>query len=157
MQIADLYDQPAHLLRRAQQISASVMLEAFSPLNITPAQFEIMLAIRSQPGIEAAQVTRLIGIDRSTLAAALERLERRGFVERHVLPHNRRAKQLYLSPEGNKTVRKAEGAYKDAQDRLMKSLSRSEAWQFMRLLDQLVSVNNALSRVPLKPRRAPER
>ncbi|MFN0262359.1 MarR family winged helix-turn-helix transcriptional regulator [Tepidamorphus sp. 3E244] len=152
--LPDLYDQPSHLLRRAQQISIAVTGEALRPHDVTPAQFEIMLAIRAQPGIDGAGLTNAVAFDRSTMATALERLERKGMIERHSGPHDRRSKQVFLSPAGNQTILEAASAYKAAQKRILQGLARSEQWQLLTLMERLVSLNNDLSRAPLRTARS---
>ena len=62
MQLTDLYDKPGHLIRRAQQIAVAIFSEECGALDITPAQYEILLAIRSQPGTDATRLSELVAL-----------------------------------------------------------------------------------------------
>ena len=145
MQLTELYDKPGHL------IAVAIFCEECRDLDITPAQYDILLAIRSLPGIDATHLSQLVALDRSSLATALERLERKGLILRHSDKKDRRMKLIYLAPTGNRLLRDAEQAFIAAQKRILAPLTRSEQWQFLRLLEQLVTLNNVHSRVPLKP------
>ena len=151
MQLTELYDKPGHLIRRAQQIAVAIFSEECRDLDITSAQYELLLAIRSQPGIDATRLSQLVALDRSSLATTLERLEKKGLIFRHSDEQDRRMKLLYLAPSGNLLLRDAQQAFETAQKRILQPLTRSEQWQFLRLLEQLVSLNNEHSRAPLKP------
>ena len=150
MQLTELYDKPGHLIRRAQQIAVAIFTQECRDLDITPAQYEILLAVRFQPGIDATHLSQLVALDRSSLASALDRLERKNLILRHTDAHDRRLKLIHPAPEGAKLLRSAEDAFARAQKRILQPLTRSEQWQFLRLLEQLVTLNNENSRVPLK-------
>ena len=87
MQLTELYDKPGHLIRRAQQIAVAIFTQECRDLDITPAQYEILLAVRSQPGIDATHLSQLVALDRSSLASALDRLERKNLILRHTDAH----------------------------------------------------------------------
>lgn len=150
MHLKDIYDKPGHLIRRAQQIAVALFIEECGDMDITPVQYGALMAIGSQPGIDATRLSELIAFDRSTLGNVLERLEEKGYILRHADICDRRVKVLHLTPAGNRLLRDAEPAVQRAQERILSPLTPAEQWQFMRLLEQLVVLNNDASRVPLK-------
>lgn len=153
MHLKDIYARPGHLFRRAQQIATAIFIEECAGLDLTPLQYDALTAIGMQPGIDATRLGELIACDRSTLGTLLERLEASDQVVRHASAHDRRVKVLYLTPQGNALLREARAAVERAQARILAPLTPGEQWQFMRLLEQVVTLNNAHSRAPLKPLR----
>ena len=150
MRLDDIYTKPGHLIRRAQQIAVAIFMDACAEFDITPVQYAALAAIGSQPGIDATRISEFIAFDRSTLGSVLDRLVGKGLVARDPSPHDRRVKVLHLTPAGNTLLRAAEPAVRRAQERILAPLTEAEQWQFMRLLEQLVELNNERSRVPLK-------
>ncbi|MCB1472540.1 MAG: winged helix-turn-helix transcriptional regulator [Rhodobiaceae bacterium] len=150
MHLKDIYARPGHLLRRAQQIANAIFMEECAGLDMTPLQYDALAAIGMQPGIDATRLGELIACDRSTLGTLLARLEASDQVVRHGSAQDRRVKALYLTPQGNALLREAREAVDRAQARILAPLTPGEQWQFMRLLEQAVTLNNEHSRAPLK-------
>jgi DNA-binding MarR family transcriptional regulator len=150
MSMDDVYQKPGHLIRRAQQIAVSIFLEECAPTDITPVQYAAMVALRDNPGIDATRLSALVAFDRSTVGNVLERLEGKGLVLRIGNKNDKRVKILFLSPKGATALRKVEPFVKRAQERILAPLAPEDRETFMRMLSQLVELNNDASRVPLK-------
>jgi DNA-binding MarR family transcriptional regulator len=93
---------PGHLIRRLHQKSTQVFQHRMRQAghDITPVQFAAMEALRGAPGIDQAQLAHLIAYDRATIGGVLERLEKRGLVQRAANPKDRRARLVSLTPAG---------------------------------------------------------
>jgi len=150
MSMEDVYLKPGHLIRRAQQIAVSIFLEECAPFDMTPVQYAAMVAIRDNPGIDATRLSALVAFDRSTLGNVLERLENRGLVNRSGSPEDKRIKILHLSATGEKVLHDVEPLVRKAQDRILAPLAAEDRTHFMRILTQLVELNNNASRAPLR-------
>jgi predicted glycosyltransferase len=61
----DLYDQPGHLIRRAQQIAAQLFRDVLGP-DVTPVQYAILRMLQEKPGIDQVTLARLVALDNST-------------------------------------------------------------------------------------------
>ena len=70
---ADLFDQPGHLFRRAQQISVSMFLDAVGR-DVTPVQYAILRMLQDRPGIDQVTLAREVALDTSTTADIAARL-----------------------------------------------------------------------------------
>ena len=150
MSMEDIYLKPGHLIRRAQQIAVSIFLEECAPLNITPFQYAAMVAVRDNPGIDATRLSALVAFDRSTLGNVLERMESKGLILRAGDKDDKRVKILRLSPDGVATLRAVEPMARRAQERILAPLAPEDRDVFMRMLSQLVELNNESSRAPLR-------
>ena len=82
----DLAVRPGFLIRRLHQIHLALFAEECGAFNVTPVQFSILTAAAAQPGLEQARLAHEVGVDRTTLANVVARLEGRGLVRRTVEP-----------------------------------------------------------------------
>jgi DNA-binding MarR family transcriptional regulator len=150
MSMDDVYQKPGHLIRRAQQIAVSIFLEECAPMDITPVQYAALVALQNNPGIDATRLSALVAFDRSTVGNVLERMESKGLVLRIGSKEDKRVKILFLSPKGAAALKDVEPLVRRAQERILAPLAPEDRESFMRMLSQLVALNNDASRVPLK-------
>lgn len=143
-----LYVQPGHLLRRAQQISASIFHDEIGAL-ITPIQYAILCVLLSNPGIDQVSLAGLAAIDTSTAASVALRLEEKGLLTRRVDPDNRRQKILHLTDTGIALLATINDGIQRLHQRIFDKFTHEEEAIFMELLQKLVDVNNHQSRAPL--------
>ncbi len=148
MHLRELYVQPGHLIRRAQQIAVALFMEECAAFELTPVQYAALVAIGEHAGLDATRLSALIAFDRSTLGNVLERLEARKLIQRYAAPEDTRVKLLRLTPAGAALTARAEAAVLRAQERILKPLKSADRAKFMALLAQLVERNNEASRAP---------
>lgn len=146
----DLYDQPGHLIRRAQQIAVSMFLDAVGR-DVTPVQYAVMRMLQERPGIDQVTLAREVALDTSTTADIAARLEAKGWVERRLLP--RRQRSLVLTEEGQAVLARLIPGIRQLNSSILAPLTPDERVQFMALLRKFVRMNNAQSRAPLQPGR----
>lgn len=147
----DLHELPGHLIRRLQQIAVAVFLQETESLGVTPVQFAALQAVAATPGIDQRTLAGQIGLDTSTVAGVVDRLESRGLLSRAVSPSDRRARVLMPTPAGSQTLRAVQPAMLRAQERILAPLPRAERREFVRMLKVLVDANNEHSRAPADP------
>ena len=145
---AVLEEQPGHLIRRLQQIAVALFLEETQPYGITPGQYAALQAAQRQPGLDQRTLAGTIGLDTSTIAGVIDRLERRGLIERHASPTDRRVRLLQPTAAGQTLLAQVVPAMLKAQRRILAPLPAAQRAQFLALLKTLVESNNALSRAP---------
>lgn len=146
----DIHSMPGHLIRRLNQISVAQFMDNFAAagLCLTPVQYAALCAIRDNPGIDQASVAGLIAYDRATLGKVIDRLDARGMVLRKVSSADRRARELFLSEEGEALLAKAHPLVIAAQPEILAGLSSQEQDQFVHLLKKVIQAGNDLSRAP---------
>jgi DNA-binding MarR family transcriptional regulator len=144
----DIADQPGHWIRRLQQIAVAVFLQEAEASGITPVQFAALQSVANQPGLDQRTLAGLIGLDTSTVAGVVDRLEARGLMVRNASPIDRRVRLLTLSADGETALAEVVPAMLRAQERILAPLPRAERREFMRMLRTLVESNNELSRAP---------
>src|ERR1700745_86170 len=144
----EVYDEPGHLIRRAQQIAVS-MFHSTMGHGVTPIQYCVLRVLESHPGIDQVTLAKFCALDTSTAAALAVRLEERGLVRRMMPMKSKRFRLLHLTPDGTNLLKKLVPRSKLLARRLLEALNRDEQQVFMHLLRKFVHLNNEESRAPL--------
>jgi len=144
----EVYDQPGHLIRRAQQISVSMFYSTMGQ-GVTPVQYAVLRILQDNPGIDQVTLARLCALDTSTAANLAVRLEERGLIKRVVPEKSKRYRLLHLSPRGTRLLKKVLPSGRLLSRRLLQALAKKEQRVFMHLLRKFVHLNNEESRAPL--------
>lgn len=90
----------SHLLRRAHFAAEEIFAREFAAEDITPRQKAALIAVYQQPGVNQNALAALLFMDRNTVAEMASRLATRGLIKRLPAADDRRAYQLFLTPEG---------------------------------------------------------
>ena len=144
----EVYDEPGHLIRRAQQIAVS-MFHSTMGHGVTPIQYCVLRVLQSHPGIDQVTLAKFCALDTSTAADLAVRLEERGLVRRMMPMKSRRFRLLHLTPEGTNLLKKLVPSSLLLARRLLKALNKDEQRVFLHLLKKFVHLNNEESRAPL--------
>lgn len=144
----DLDDLPGHYIRRLHQIAVAIFLQETEAHGLTPVQFAALHQAGATPGVDQRTLARSIGLDTSTTAGVIDRLEARGLMERRPSPDDRRVRLLSLTESGKSLLQAVEPDMLKAQERILQPLPPAERKHFLRMLRNLVTANNELSRAP---------
>jgi len=144
----DLDALPGHYIRRLQQIAVAIFLQETEKHGVTPVQYAALHQVGRAPGVDQRTLARAIGLDTSTIAGVIDRLEARGLMQRSASPEDRRVRLLGLTKAGQDLLEAIEPDMLTAQDRILAPLPKAERSEFMRMLRSLVDANNELSRAP---------
>lgn len=134
-----LYDEPGHLIRRAQQIAVSKFHEVHGR-HVTPIQYAILRTLHETPGIDQVTLAQLIALDTSSTADIATRLEAKGWILRELLP--RRQRRLSLTPDGEAVLLALRPGVDVMYGGMMSDLDPAEQKEFMRLLRKFVHLND---------------
>jgi DNA-binding MarR family transcriptional regulator len=146
-----LWARPGYLLRRLHQIHYALFFEECARFDITPVQYGLLSTLAINPDLDQNSLGRELGIDRTNVADVLNRLERRGLLERRRGPNDRRTVLTRLTPAGEQLTKRMYPAMQRAQDRLLKPLLREERNAFVITLIRLIDGNNHLGRAIFDP------
>jgi DNA-binding MarR family transcriptional regulator len=124
-------------LRRAHVAVFQDFARAMAGLDVTPGQVGVLQVIAANPGLSQIALGRAIGIDRSTVVAVIDRLERRGLVVRALSPNDRRSHALRLSPAGERTLGEIDRRVRAHEKRIARTLSAAEREQLIALLTKI--------------------
>jgi MarR family transcriptional regulator, temperature-dependent positive regulator of motility len=146
--IGEVYDEPGHLIRRAQQIAVSLFHSTIGN-GVTPIQYCVLRVLQEHPGIDQVTLAKFCALDTSTAADLAVRLEERGLVRRMMPMRSKRFRLLQLTPAGTALLKKLVPRSTVLANRLLQALDRDEQRIFMQLLKKFVHLNNDESRAPL--------
>ncbi len=135
----DLTAVPGHLLRRWQQHALEMYLQEVGEDGPTPRQFAAMVTIHQNPGLSQVALVDRTGIDRSTTAEMIERLDRRGMVRRERSKEDHRTNALFLTDEGRACISRAAAGVGRAQERILAPIPKEDRARFMSCLARIVA------------------
>lgn len=135
----DFRQAPAHLIRRAHQLSVAIFMEETAAFDVTPVQFALLNALIDTPGEDQVTLAGRVALDAATSGSVIGRLEARGWVHREVDTHDKRRKLLRVTPAGEAAVQAMHAAVVRVQERLMAPLPHEDQARFLSLLSSLVA------------------
>jgi DNA-binding MarR family transcriptional regulator len=138
--------QLAPLVRRLQQICLSMIADALQDAGLVQLEFALLVFVDDVPGISQQTLSEALGIDRNNVSLIIDKLEARGLLKRVVNGADRRARELYITPEGRKLWRRVQPGVRQANSRIMASLKASEKEQFLDMLVRVVEANRVRAR-----------
>jgi DNA-binding MarR family transcriptional regulator len=121
--VAALEQSPSHLLHRALQRALDIYVEEFGEAGITQRQFAVLAAADEREGATQADLVRITGIDRSTLADMARRMIGKDLLERERSNVDARANAVRLTEAGREVLAQARPKMAAADARLLKLIS----------------------------------
>ncbi|HEY2459643.1 MAG TPA: MarR family winged helix-turn-helix transcriptional regulator [Candidatus Acidoferrum sp.] len=94
-------------VQRAARTLARQFDDALRPVGLTNGQFSLMMSLNRPEAPDMGAVASLLGMDRTTLTAALKPLRRRGLLKIAVRPVDRRSRVLRLTRKGRRLLTRA--------------------------------------------------
>ena len=144
-----LWSRPGFLVRRLNQIHYAMFYEECKS-DITPVQHGVLFVLMGSPWLDQTTIGYELGLDRTTSADVIRRLEEKGLLGRRVNPDDRRSRQTFITEAGLAAMQEISTGMNQAQDRLLDPLTAKQRQTFMAMLTQIVEHNNQYGRAALK-------
>lgn len=145
-----LWQRPGFLIRRLNQIHIALFFESCKDFAITPVQYGLLTTLSERPNLDQTSLCAEVGVDRTTMADVLRRLEERGLVKREPSPSDGRLKIANITARGRKTMKEMYASMREAQVKFLSPLDPKDQATFIRMMMQLVEGNNQYGRTSLK-------
>ncbi|AGL13809.1 MarR family transcriptional regulator [Actinoplanes sp. N902-109] len=113
--------------------------EALAPFDVDGRELGVLIVVASDEPPSQHQVAQRLGVDRTTMVAMLDTLERKGLLSRHPHAHDRRRNIVELTEHGKDTLLRATQASDAAEQQLLAPLSAADQ---QRLRDALHLIVN---------------
>lgn len=133
----------SHLLHRAQQLAAMKSASALREAGVTLRQFSVLAAATGESEPSQSRLVELTGIDRSTLADMLNRMEQSNLIVRTQSKTDARAKSVSLTSQGARALELAGPAVANADAELIGLLAKNRRSSFIDLLGTLIGNREA--------------
>jgi DNA-binding MarR family transcriptional regulator len=134
-----LRNRLGYLLKHAQLRLSELNSHALEPYGISGRQLAVLIAIDDQVPQSQQEIARRLDVDRTSMVALVDELERKGLAERTSATDDRRRNVVVLTTPGKDTLRKATKASNAAERAFLAQLSDGEAATFRRLLQAVVA------------------
>jgi len=105
--------------------------------GLTPGRFSLLVLLQANPGINQTDLSRGVGVDKSTLTPALDQLEKKGLLQRQRTAADRRTYSLSLSPAGEALLAELMVKVEQHEKNIVAGLTPSERSTLNRLLKKL--------------------
>ena len=107
LQLGELAELLGYSLKRAQLKVFEDFLNCVAPLQLTPAQFSVLLLLDRNPGRNQTEIANTLGILRPNFVAMLDNLESRDLCARIRSTNDRRSHILVLTDKGKAVLARA--------------------------------------------------
>lgn len=124
-------------LRRAHGTVVASFAAAMADLDLTPGQFGMIALIRANPRLSQVDLAAAIGLDKSTVAPAVDRLVRRKLIARKPSDADRRFNTLTLTSVGEALYQEALGRIRTHEDKIAAPLTAEERQTLITLLEKI--------------------
>ncbi|MDQ0790481.1 DNA-binding MarR family transcriptional regulator [Streptomyces sp. B3I7] len=146
MAAVDLSTHPGHLARRLQQ-AHYLLWNTMVSEEITSSQFAVLNTLVAEPGLDQRTVGERVGLDRSTVAEVIDRLSRRGLLDKVRDPRDGRRFLLDATEEGVRTHRRLTVRTARMNQVFLAPLSDEEREQFFALIGRVADAAERLRAV----------
>src|SRR3981189_1473588 len=100
LQMGELSEHLGYALKRAQLRIFEDFLRCVAPLELTPAQFSVLMLLDKNPGRNQTEIANTLGILRPNFVAMLDNLETRDLCARIRSTNDRRSHIVVLTDKG---------------------------------------------------------
>ncbi|MBI1340752.1 MarR family transcriptional regulator [bacterium] len=136
-----LNDSISHKLRRTLQVASEAFQKQPMADGVTLRQAEVLAAIAQQEGASQADLVIATGVDRSTMADMLKRMQDKGLINRATAARDGRAKSVALTAEGWEVLNEAQPRMREVNDALLQLIPKKKRDAFLAALDQLNGID----------------
>ncbi len=131
-----------HMLHRASQRASEIFGTETREFGITARQYAVMTAIAHNEGLSQTDLVQMTGIDRSTLADVVQRLLKRGLVQRERTSQDGRTYAVALSQSGHDLLEAIRPSARRADRLVQACLGEEEATIVAEVLNRLIQKTN---------------
>lgn len=123
-------------LARSHRARAASML---ADIGLFPGQEILLMKLSEKDGEPQKALCDSIGLDHSTVAKSLNRLEKQGLIERRKCPEDGRISQTYLTDKGRAATTAIANVWAELERRTVAGLSADEQAQLIALVEKITA------------------
>jgi DNA-binding MarR family transcriptional regulator len=107
--------------------------------GITAAQSGALYYLREHDGCVLTELSQALGLDKSAITGLVDRLEKKGLMERRASTSDRRAIGIFITDSGKATAEKCLMVTGEFNEMIIEGLSEKEIDTFSRILQKVIS------------------
>jgi DNA-binding MarR family transcriptional regulator len=139
IELGELSEFAGYALKRAQLKIFEDFLRCVAPLELTPAQFSVLLLLERNPGRNQTEIANTLGILRPNFVAMLDGLESRELCARTRSVNDRRSYNLVLTDKGRATLARAKKLVARHEARLNELLGATNRAALVAMLSRIAT------------------
>lgn len=105
--LGELNSHLGYFIRRIQLWVFQDFIKTLAPIDISPAQFSVLVAVEANSGLSQSDLAEALGIETARLVRLLDGLDHRGLTRRMPSTTDRRSHALHLTQEGQRVLKRA--------------------------------------------------
>lgn len=114
--------------------------ERLRDLGVTQARWTTMVYLhKSGEGLTQRDLASRMAIENPTLVRLLDNLESQGLVERRACEEDRRARRLFLTPQGTQFMDVLYGRSEELRNQLLDGISEKDLKATLKVMDRVLS------------------
>jgi MarR family transcriptional regulator, 2-MHQ and catechol-resistance regulon repressor len=125
------------ILMKAHEALRQHAIRQVQALGIGFSDFAALEVLLHKGPTPVNEIGRLVRLTSGSITAAVDRLERKGLVERHGDPTDRRTRVVHLTPAGRELISTAFAAHSEAMEQATAGLTPKERAEAAALLKKL--------------------
>ncbi|OBG71565.1 MarR family transcriptional regulator [Mycobacterium sp. E2462] len=125
------------LLYRVGAVLRPEVSAVLGPLGLTLPEFVCLRILSMYPGMSSAELSRHTNVTPQAMNTVLRKLEEAGVVARPSSVSSGRALPATLTSQGRALLKRAEGAVRTADARILSKLTDAQQREFKRMLEKL--------------------
>ncbi len=129
-----------YVLRQAQLRVFQEFDHFFEALDIKPAQFSTLEIIHKNPGLRQSTLAQALSIQRPNMVGMLDKLEKRGLIQRKTSTNDLRAHALHLTTKGEKLLNHLHRQFNEHEEVLRQRLGEVN---FQQVRESLLRISQA--------------
>ena len=128
-----------HQLHRASQLASDLFVSEMHGINVTPRQLAVLETIMADEGLSQTDLVLRTGIDRSTIADIVRRMQTKGLIKRKRTRSDARVYAVTLTEKSRKMLEKAIPASARADEKFLSALSSTERVRLIQYLAKITA------------------
>jgi DNA-binding MarR family transcriptional regulator len=126
-------------IRRASQVSWRTYVGTIGESKLRPGLVSLLCLVRSNPGIAQIELGTHLGVDKASIVALLDRLERFDLIERRRSTRDRRRQGIWLTEAGSGELDTLMVKVRKIERQMTNRFNKTELDQFLSFLRRLYS------------------
>lgn len=128
-----------YMLNEARNANFSLVEKELAPLNITSAQFKVIIAIAHERATTVMEFARFFDYDSGAMKRLIDRVEEKGLIRRVPSALDRRVNHLELTEEGERLYPLIIAAITKVTNRMLDGFSDVETAQLQYFLQRVIA------------------
>lgn len=128
------------LLTIAQHEVFLTFSESLSNFGITPGQYGVLACLWKNDTLTPKEIATILRVENSTISGVLDRMQKRGLIDRVLNPDNRRSIRVKATKEGLALKKPVQKKIEELNEQVLRNFTPKERTQIISYLNRISHV-----------------